>query len=155
MAALPARCHSNMPTTPAGTEYIRKNCRSWSAFVIPMHESTKQQDRSQPCSLLPRNDHAINRTRSARSVRSSVQNWRAFLTCSPARLAADWATHLAAHSALEVASKFSQREYRDSPLRIPSPPLPFCRSADTPPDYQHCSLAVHRQDSEFVPTPAR
>jgi len=48
-------------------EYIRKNCRSWLAFVIPMPESTKQLDRSQQRSLLPRDADAINRTRSARS----------------------------------------------------------------------------------------
>lgn len=74
MAALPARCHSNIPTAPAGMKYTRKSCRSWSAFVIPMHESTKARHRSQPCSLPPRDTSAINRTRSAKSVPSSVRN---------------------------------------------------------------------------------
>src|SRR5258708_3717200 len=132
-----------------------KNCRSWSGFVIPMHESTKARYRSQQSSLLQRDAHAIDRTRSAKSVRSSVRSLARFSYLLSGAVGADSATHLAARLALQAASKFSQREYRGSPLRTPNLPLQFCLSADTPPDSEHCSLAAHRQDSEFEQRLAR
>ena len=83
------------------------------------------------------------------------ETWRPFLTYFPARLTARLVVHLTAQLAMQVASKFSQPEYRGSPWRTPGRPLKFCLSADTPPDSEHCSLEVPRQDSEFAQTPAR
>src|SRR5713101_769130 len=65
MAALKARWHSNIPTAPASMNCTRNNCRNWSAFAIPMQESTTKEmnrslHRSQPSPLLRRDARALS-----------------------------------------------------------------------------------------------
>src|SRR5258708_17841169 len=60
IVALKARCHSKLLTALAGMNYTRKKWCSWSAFVIPMHESTKELHRRQQASLLQRNQVMLN-----------------------------------------------------------------------------------------------
>ena len=54
IVALKARCHSKLLTAVAGMNYTRKRWCSWSVFVIPVHESTKELHRPQQSSLLQR-----------------------------------------------------------------------------------------------------
>src|SRR5882672_9216498 len=155
IAALQARCHSKIPTALAGMNCTSKNCRSWSGFVIPMHESTKARYRSQQSSLLQRDAHAIDRTRSAKSVRSSVRSLARFSYLLSGAVGGGlgdaFGGALGVTGGIEVFSTGISRQsiaYTKSPFAV----LP---SADTPPDSEHCSLAAHRQDSEFEQRLAR
>src|SRR5258708_27838413 len=60
IVVLKARCHSTLLTALAGMNYTRKKWCSWSAFVIPRHESTKELHRRQQSSLLQRNQVMLN-----------------------------------------------------------------------------------------------
>jgi hypothetical protein len=64
-----------------------------------------------------------------RSIEPDLQNRsetsRPPLTDFLARLAAHSTAHSTAHLAIQVASKFSQRDYRGRPLRTPDPPSKF------------------------------